>query len=102
MTARPRRLLVKRRSGGRSLSALGEVASTNALGHVIRVRAVRAPVVELDHRILQLAADPLRLVPLAAAEGSIYDLVIDTPVCCATAGLGAMPAVQTTVRVGTS
>src|SRR5262245_61713675 len=57
-----------------------ELACADPRGHLLGLRAIHAAVLELDHGIDPLAAEAFELVALAAANGSLHDLVVDARV----------------------
>jgi hypothetical protein len=57
--------------------ALEQLARPDSRSHLLRLLAVHGSVLELDHRVLALAAQLLQLVALAAAKRSLDQLVLD-------------------------
>src|SRR5207302_3526626 len=59
----------------RSLRVQG--ARSDRLCHLLRFLAVHAPVLELDHGVLALAAQALEVVARSLPQRALHDLVLD-------------------------
>ena len=74
--ARPRRDR-RSRSRARMPRCVEQLARPDPLRHVLRLGAVDAAVLELDHGVLALAAEALEVVALARAQRALHELVLD-------------------------